>query len=498
MLTLTRLTLLSTLRQPPVLAAFLVIPAVLVFLTADAFDKFSSVLGVGMHDMPGHGAHFAILSGLWAAGITAAMISALTVTEALRADSVLALKHSAWRWALARGATLIGVGMLAVLVSIGFVAIREDGTGVGVWLAAAYNTALYVLVGQLVAYFARDAIAAVGCVSSLWIVDALLAPSMTEGTWWQPVLSPWYSAEYAAMGYHLGGGEIAALVVWPLLLVTGFVAVFRLRPRAPELGFGAAASTAVTKPSRAHGLRLLLVDLLRHRALLGFAVAGPLCLMASSLWLFRGVHVAVPAMEHGHRVLLATTMPQLHAAYMGMIAVVSFSGTAGFLIAIELHGPDGRLGRNFGRLGAITILRLGTLLAVGTVATLAALVLVAAVRQPEHWGWFILAHLLAGWTFTFLGYCVGLLLDRVTGILLMMFFPFVDVGIAQDYMLGPALPRWAVLLPSHPFAQLSISSSFGDAVFDTGYLAWGVGILAVSAVAVAAVSGRRLRRAEVA
>jgi hypothetical protein len=77
----------------------------------------------------------------------------------------------------------------------------------------------------------------------------------------------------------------------------------------------------------------------------------------------------------------------------------------------------------------------------------------------------------------------------------MMFFPFIDVGIAQDYMLGPVLPQWSVYLPSHPFAQLSISSAFGDSVFDGRYLAWAFAIVLLGLLAVLVVSGRQLQAA---
>ncbi|WP_106396569.1 hypothetical protein [Actinocorallia populi] len=492
MLTLFRLALLSIVRQPVALAAFLVVPALLVFVSADALGRFGEVLGVG--EGHHHPSHIGILSGMWAAGITAALISALTVAEADRADTVLAVRYPMARWITARGAALVVVSGLAVLVSIGFTAIRYDGVGAGVWLGAAYNALLYVMIGQLVAYFTRDAVFSVGSVSGLWILDALTAPSMTSGTWWQPVVSPFYSAEHAAMGNDVGAGEITALVVWPVLVGAASLAVLVVRPRRRAPAAAAAPPPAAVPGGGGvtrGGVALLLTDLLRHRGLLGFVVAGPLGLMLSSLWLFGGIEVAVPAVEDGRRTLITTTMPQLHAAYMGMIAVVGFSGTVGFLIATDLHAPDGRLGHRFRRTGRITAFRVGTLLGAATAVTVSALVLVPIVRTPENWTWFITAHLLAAWTFALFGYCVGLALDRVSGILVTMFFPFIDVGIAQDYMLGPVLPDWAVFLPSHPFAQLSISSAFGESVFDPAYLAWSAALLALALLAVLTVTARR-------
>ena len=215
--------------------------------------------------------------------------------------------------------------------------------------------------------------------------------------------------------------------------------------------------------------------------------------MLSSLWLFQGISVAVPPMSGGIRVLVPTTMQELHAAYMGMIAVVSFAGTAGYLVGATMHIPDGRLGRAVGRQRSLSLFRLGTLAGIGVVTTASALALVPLVRVPESPGWFVFTHLTAAWTFACLGYCVGLLLDRVSGILVMMLFPFVDVGIAQDYMLGPDLPDWAVALPSHPFAQLAVSSSFGEEIFDWTYVAAALLVLAVAVTLVYVVSGRRLR-----
>ena len=90
------------------------------------------------------------------------------------------------------------------------------------------------------------------------------------------------------------------------------------------------------------------------------------------------------------------------------------------------------------------------------------------------------------------------MLDRVAGILVMMFFPFIDVGIAQDYMLGPVLPGWSVYLPSHPFVQICISAAFGGEVFDIGYAFWGAGIVLAAAAAAVSVMARGVRPAYVA
>lgn len=512
--TLIRLSVLSIVRQRTALVAFIVIPAVLVLLAADALSQFAEVLSPGGSGAHMHSGHFNVLATLWAAGMSAAVVAAITVAESKSADSVLTLKGGSWSWAQARCTSFVAVAAVATAFALLLSAIRGNEVTLSLVVGMLIVSILYVLVGQIVAYFTKSAVTAVGCISGIWIVDAVCAPTMMDDGLLRRLSSPFYSAEQFAMGGAMNVGDWAVLCVWTVVLVVVFRLCYQVRPTLRLPGrkglvhveaqpvIGQRPPLPSDTPSGARssvpGRDLMLVDLWRHRGLLLFVVLGPFALMLSSLWLFQDVEVAVPSVVDGYRTVVSAQMPELHAAYMGMIAVVSFCGTAGYLIGSELLIPDRRLAMSSRKPWLVIMLRLLSLLAVSPVATVGALLLVPLVRQPDDWLWFAGAHLGAGFAFTLFGFCLGLVLDRVAGILVMMFFPFIDVGIAQDYMLGPVLPGWSVYLPSHPFVQICISAAFGGEVFDIGYAFWGAGIVLAAAVAAVGVMARGVRPAYVA
>lgn len=503
------LSILSVVRQRTALVAFIAIPAILVLLAADALSQFANVLAVGGADIHIHSGHFDVLATLWAAGMSAAVVAAITVAESKSADTILALAGGSWRWASARCLSFVMVAAIATAFALFLSAAQGNSVTLQLAVGMFLVGILYALVGQIVAYFSPDAVSAVGYISAVWILDALCAPTMTDDGVFRRLISPFYTAENLAMGGDMGVGDWMIMSGWVLVLLALFCLCYRLRPTFPTLGRtrrdprATATATDRHAPSvvgasphiepRTGGWNLMLTDLWRHRGLILFVTLGPLTLMLSSLWLFEGVDVAVPSMVDGARSVVGSRMPELHAAYMGMIAVVSFCGTAGYLIGSELLAADRRLARSSHKPLRVVRLRMLSLLAIAPVATLFALLLISLVRQPDNWLWFVAAHIGAGWSFTFVGFCLGLVLDRVAGILVMMFFPFIDVGIAQDYMLGPVLPGWSVYLPSHPFVQICISAAFGGEVFDARYALWSAGIIIAAMLSGMAIMSRGVR-----
>lgn len=152
-------------------------------------------------------------------------------------------------------------------------------------------------------------------------------------------------------------------------------------------------------------------------------------------------------------------MPEFAAAFMTPVTVAILSGIVGLFLIQSSAEADGRLRLAGFSAPHLVVSRIGTL-GVGTVVVTAVSVLVAGVAfQPEHPGGFVLATLLIGLTYGILGVIVGIVLDRLSGVYVMLFAPMVDILMFGN-PLATDSPDWTAVLPSR----------FGtDALFDAAF-----------------------------
>jgi hypothetical protein len=152
----------------------------------------------------------------------------------------------------------------------------------------------------------------------------------------------------------------------------------------------------------------------------------------------------------------------------------------------QLPKPDARLVVSGADIRTVTAARLLAISAAAIVAGAAALAATLPGFWPQNLPLFVLALFLGAATWGAIGAAVGALLGRLAGALVMFALPFLDVGIAQDYMLGDTLPSWGRYLPSYASVQVLIDASFSTAFHSTGELVLALAWLGSTLVAATA------------
>lgn len=500
----TRLTALAFLKQfvrePLNLVVLLAAPTLLVAGSADALQSFAEIVGQGAS----HHTIAAMTAG-WAASLAAGLSAHYLVVRSRDADEVLRLvaPHPA-RVAVARAGTLIVLAATAALVSLVALVLSGDHPlTVANAAAVSLSALIYCGIGTAIGASIRDDLAGSLAISGVWMFDALLGPGMGNTSLLFAALGPTHSASTLALpdthdlGVYVGFAlawavTMLAVGLWLLRgnraagltrLLQAVAAVVPRRAASTDEGHEGPPSGAVGayRGATLEVLRACLTDARRNRLYLALLVAVPIGFVGSSFFMFPGVFLAVPIAAGGGDVLVRTSMHDLHGAYMGYIATASLAGLSGLFIVLSSREVDSRLIPAGCQPRSIVLARLIAIGIAGVVAACASLAATLLGFRPEHLPVFVVALLIGAFTWGAIG-AAAASLGRLGGSLVMFALPFLDVGIAQDYMLGPELPSWGQFLPSYPSVQVLIQSAYSSSGFSSlaAAAAWvlGLGLLA--------------------
>ncbi|WP_250284587.1 MULTISPECIES: hypothetical protein [unclassified Frankia] len=453
-------------------------PVVFVLVSADALTDFARVLG-------GHTGHnmMGSFSAAWAGAISAGLGTYFSTSRTRGADHLVDLRTARWDISIARLAlfALVGAGCWGSALA----ALRVC-TDVNVTLQIAVGTGLlvgtYGCFGAIVGSLVHDELTGSLALVGVWMLDVFLGPAMGGGSLRLAALVPSRPSSEVIMS-GVDGFPTALLggIVWlSLSLIASFVlldrqvahaavawtrAKFEVKPvgqRDPgrhPVPVGSQDSRPIGRPA-AELTRSTIRTYARNRILLLVLLATPVTFVGVSFFMFTGVQVQVPAAIDNQAVLLTMAMPKLHGAYMGYMTVSFLSAVAGLFVVIRSREADSRLIVSGYRRRSILIVRLLTVAAASCIVSLAALLVGFCGFRPENYGLFVVAYLLGSVTWGCIGAAFAPVLGRVGGTLCMLLLPFLDVGIAQDYMLGPQLPAWSENLPSAGSVQVLIDSAF--------------------------------------
>lgn len=173
----------------------------------------------------------------------------------------------------------------------------------------------------------------------------------------------------------------------------------------------------------------------------------------------------------GLKPMVAVLMTPMVAALIG--------GVAGLFLMQSARDVDSRLVVVGAAPRTILLARFGllgfaTLLASGVAVTVMSLTYV-----PDQLAWFVLATVVSGLTYGAIGALVGLVSNRLAGIYVLMFGPFLDIFLAQS-PLSEGAPAVAPYLPGHYTVEMAFDAAFTAGV-DLATVAGGLVYLAVVA-----------------
>lgn len=183
------------------------------------------------------------------------------------------------------------------------------------------------------------------------------------------------------------------------------------------------------------------------------------------------------------------TMPvelsTMTAVLMAPMAAALVGGAAGLFLMQSARSVDGRLAV----VGAtVPEILAGRAAVLGLAAALASVVSVgtlAFTHVPESPAWFLLATALAGGIYGSVGVLLGLVLNRLAGVYVLLFGPFLDVFLAQSPLIADD-HALAPYLPAHYPMELAYDAAFTatvDAAPVWGGLAYLVAFAVLAGVA---------------
>jgi hypothetical protein len=176
--------------------------------------------------------------------------------------------------------------------------------------------------------------------------------------------------------------------------------------------------------------------------------------------------------EGGTRTVVTEPMPQVHGAIMVPITAAFLAGMAGLFAMVEARNADSRLVIAGLSPATVALGRLGLISAMAVIVALISVAIDLVSFQPENLPGFVLANILVGVTFGFLGALMLLLAGRLGGAYLMLLIPMIDVGVFQDpMMISGAQAPWMKLLPGFGGTRFALDAAFSTSADDWPALA---------------------------
>jgi hypothetical protein len=186
----------------------------------------------------------------------------------------------------------------------------------------------------------------------------------------------------------------------------------------------------------------------------------------------------VPVDVPGAGVLAVGLEPTVAALMTPMVAAL-IGGIAGLFLMQSARDVDGRLVVAGTAPRTVLLARFGLLGFVTLLASAVAVAVMSLTYVPDQLAWFVLATVVSGLTYGAIGVLLGLVLNRLVGIYVLMFGPFLDIFLAQS-PLSAETPAVAPYLPGHHTVEMAFDAAFTAGV-DLANIAWGLLYLAAVA-----------------
>lgn len=213
-------------------------------------------------------------------------------------------------------------------------------------------------------------------------------------------------------------------------------------------------------------LRSGATELRRTPLLLGLLVVAP----AYVIYVFTFVAPDGTATVHLTDGVVRAPLQEVFPAFTTPMTAALLSGIIGLFLMHNSAAADSRLVVAGYRAHEVVLARLGLLVGVAAVATGVSVAVMLTAFEPARLGWFVLGSGLAALVYGMVGVLVGVLLDRLTGVYLILFGSMIDLFIFQNPLASDP-PAAARLLPGHYPLDIALEAGFAGAP-DLASLGW--------------------------
>ncbi len=462
---LMRMYLVEYLRRPLNVVLLVVVPVLLVALSADAFAEFAGIVGsIGSPDS------LAAPTAGWAAGFLAGVSGFFLVVGSRQPDRrLVGAGVGSARLVAAR----LGTGLLLVLVA-------ATAALVTLWLrtdlpdplravgGTLMFAVIYLAIGIAVGSMVDNPVNGSLIVIFIWMLDVFLGPAMAGGDVLLTRFFPTHFVTLILLDSASGHGGPIGDIGWALLWVTASVivsaAIFyattrRRRHRRRRLGY--------EWPQRAlTAFRFVFREYRRIPAMWILLVLLPVLFISLSFYITPDAPAPVQIKAGGRETIVVLSMIDVHGAIMVPITVAFLSGLAGLFVVQGSLQADRRLALAGYRSSEILAARLGVVTIAALLVTAVSLAVTAIDFAPPQWPLFAASNLLVALEYGMIGVITGTLFGRLGGLYMMFLMPFIDVGIAQNVMFSAAPPAWGRFLPAHGPVRLMVDGAFTDTFDD--------------------------------
>jgi ABC-2 type transport system permease protein len=212
----------------------------------------------------------------------------------------------------------------------------------------------------------------------------------------------------------------------------------------------------------------------RTPVLLGLLVVLPVYFISVFMYIVPTATLTLPI--DGNTV--SVTLSEFVAVLMTPVTAGLLSGIVGLFLMQSSKAADDRLRLAGYRSRDLIVSRVSLLAAGGVVVSTISLLVVLVGFVPTSIPAFVAATVLTALTYGVFGVIVGVSLDRLSGVYVMLFAPYVDLLLFQN-PLSTESPTWATVLPGHFAMEAVLDAAFVTGV-DTATFAWAIGYLAVA------------------
>lgn len=228
-------------------------------------------------------------------------------------------------------------------------------------------------------------------------------------------------------------------------------------------------------------------ELRRTPLLLALLVVAP----AYVVGLFTLVAPSGPARVHVADRVVATTLPEAFPAFTTPMTAALLAGVAGLFLMQTAVEADARTVVAGYRPWEVVVARLGLVAAVSVIATTVSVAVMLTAFEPASLAVFLVGVLATAFVYGLVGVLAGVLLDRLSGVYVILFGAMLDLFVFQN-PLATDTPALARFLPGHFPLRVAMAGGFDAPVTTSTALGTAavVGLLTTAVVVVFTVETR--------
>lgn len=208
-------------------------------------------------------------------------------------------------------------------------------------------------------------------------------------------------------------------------------------------------------------------EYLREPALIGLIFVLPALFISVTFRVSPDTKLPVRTLYNGLMMAKFHPMMNVHGVVLTPVTGAFIVGMSGLFIVQTSREQDARLIHAGYKLTELITVRLGFLTIISVLITIDTIAVMWYDFTPEQLSIFILATVLVTLMYGLIGIAVGTVLNRLSGMYLMLFGPMLDLGVFQNPMFFQGRPAWWMkLLPGYYPMRILFDAAY-TSTFDT-------------------------------